>query len=201
MNYKSFQNISFFLCLFPVSLTPRSLFLLYPACNSSTMCPSPFSFVPSVFIHTQTTPQRGKLVLRNNKKIYIIKNYLIYNTLYSICVFEWSPLACQLCLVFYMALLIIMLLILSKRPQGQMINLGTVSLKTRLSLLSHSHFLHLQEIKLRLALLFSLLLSIIVKNYLLVFFLNRAGRRAIRQEIMAWRLAEQTLHYNASRLD
>lgn len=126
-------------------------------------------------------------------------------------VLEWSPLVCLFCLVFYMALLIIMLLILSKRSQGQTINLGTVSLETmasRLSLLSYPHSLqsyphslHLREIKLRLALLFSHLLSIIVKNYLLVFFLNRVGRRAIRQEIMARRLAQQTLHYNASRLD
>lgn len=118
--------------------------------------------------------------------------------------FEQSPLACQLCLVFYMAFLIIMLLILSKRPSGRTINLGTVSLETMASLpslLSLPHSLHLQEIKLRPALLFSLLLSIMVKNYLLVFFLNRTGRRAIRQEIMAWRLAVLALHYNALRLD
>lgn len=135
--------------------------------------------------------------------------YTIPFTLYMcVCerekVLEWSSLACLFCLVFYMALLIIMLLILSKRSQGQTINLVTVSLEmmpSRLSVLSYSHSLHLHEIKLRLALPFSLFLSIIVKNYLLVFFLNRVGRSAIRQEIMAWRLAQQTLHYNASRLD
>ncbi|KAK5894794.1 hypothetical protein CesoFtcFv8_011448 [Champsocephalus esox] len=70
-----------------------------------------------------------------------------------------------------------------------------------LSPVSLPHSLYLQEIKLRPAPLSSLLLSIMVKNYLLVFFLNRTGRRAIRLEIMAVRLAVRALHYNAWRPD
>lgn len=95
-------------------------------------------------------------------------------------------------------------LILSQRSSVRTINFATVSLEKMallLSLLSHPHSFHLQEIKPRPALLFSLLLSIMVKNYLLVFLLNRTGRRAIRQEIMAWRLAVWALHYNVWGLD
>lgn len=115
-----------------------------------------------------------------------------------------APSGCSWPGVLAFFFLIIMRLILSQRSSVRTINFATVSLEKMallLSLLSHPHSFHLQEIKPRPALLFSLLLSIMVKNYLLVFLLNRTGHRAIRQEIMAWRLAVWALHYNVWGLD